>query len=169
MGEIIVGMTIMCVTSLFFAFVFGFFAYLRYLKHKETLALAEKGLIQPEPVASGNTWDTGLARWAILLIALGAALCIGLYPIGWIAMPGALPLNFGPWMIVGLLPLFFGIGLLMIHLLPTLQVLVRQDLSLRRDLPTTPARREQIDEAGASVTPVTPASPVTTVLEERKE
>lgn len=92
---------------------FGFFAYLRYLRYRETLALAEKGLVRPRP---GNGRD--VLRWGIAITALGIALCIGLYPLGWsVATPGAYPLNFGPWMLLGLLPTFFGLALILIHVL----------------------------------------------------
>jgi hypothetical protein len=124
MTSFVIGIAIMCMTSLFFLFVFGFFAYLRYLKHKELMAFAEKGLLPPEPALRKGQENSGSLRQAIILIGVGAALCIGLYPIGWIAMPGQLPLNLGPWMVAGLIPLFFGLGLLLIHFLPTIQSLL---------------------------------------------
>jgi hypothetical protein len=41
---------------------------------------------------------------------------LGLYPFGWLAAPGEFPLNFGPWMLVGLIPTFFGLSLIVIYL-----------------------------------------------------
>jgi hypothetical protein len=93
------------------AIIFGFLAFIRYINYKETLALAEKGLSRPE----GKT-RTGLLRWGILITALGLALSLGLYPIGFSA--GAdYPLRLGPWMLGGFVPLFLGLGLVLLHFL----------------------------------------------------
>lgn len=123
MEEIFIFIIIVCGANLFFASILGFFGFLRYLKHKETVALAENGILQsaPDPQPLSNPRRV---RWGIILMALGMALCIGLYPIGWIAMPGELPLNLGPWMLAGLVPFFFGMALLVIHYLPSLQSVV---------------------------------------------
>jgi len=91
--------------------VFGFFAFLRYMNYKEILALAEKGLTKPE-TKSGK----GLLRWGILVTALGFALTLGLYAIGF-ASADNYPLHLGPWMLGGFVPLFLGIGLILIHYL----------------------------------------------------
>jgi hypothetical protein len=108
---------IACGSTLFFGtlslIVFGFFAYLRHLRYKETIALAEKGLLRPERRANGK----GTLRWGIVITALGIALCLGLYPFGWLAAPGEFPLNFGPWMVFGLVPTFFGLALVLIYYL----------------------------------------------------
>lgn len=98
----------------FFILLFGFIILMRYLSYRETLALAEKGLVRPE-AARGN--GKGALRWGIAIASLGLALLIGLYPLGWVAGGGLYPLNFGPWMLAGLIPLFFGLGLVLIHVL----------------------------------------------------
>ena len=110
-----------CVGSLsFLVILLGFIAIMRYLSYRERLALAEKGLVHPEP-ARGNGKDT--LRWGIAITAVGLALCIGLYPLGYafdtprLGSSGTFPLHFGPWMLVGLLPTFFGIGLILIYVL----------------------------------------------------
>jgi hypothetical protein len=109
--------TIGFASTLFFgilaAIVFGFFAYLRYLRYKETLAFAEKGLLPPQHAANGK----GTLRWGIVITGLGMALCLGLYPLGWATSPGDFPLNFGPWMLIGLVPTFFGLSLVLVYLL----------------------------------------------------
>jgi hypothetical protein len=89
----------------------GFAAYLRNLRHKETIALAEKGLIET-PRRNGNGQD--MLRWGIIITALGTALCLGLYPLGFV-LGGNFPLNFGPWMLIGLIPTFFGLALILIN------------------------------------------------------
>ena len=91
--------------------IFGFLAFLRYMNYKETLALAEKGLTKPESKSNKN-----LLRWGIVIAALGFALSLGLYPIGFSAGENY-PLHLGPWMLGGFVPLFLGIGLVLLHYL----------------------------------------------------
>jgi len=93
------------------AILFGFLAFLRYLNYKETIAFAEKGLPRPEQKAS-----SGLLRWGILITALGIGLSLGLYPIGFSAGDNY-PLHLGPWMLGGFVPLFLGLGLILLHFL----------------------------------------------------
>ena len=91
--------------------IFGFLAFLRYMSYRETLALAEKGLTKPE-----TRTGKGFLRWGILITALGFALTIGLYLIGF-ASAENYPLHLGPWMLGGFVPLFLGISLILIHAL----------------------------------------------------
>ncbi len=91
--------------------IFGFLAFLRYMNYRETIALAEKGLTKPE-TKSGK----GLLRWGIVLTSLGFALSLGLYFIGFNS-PNDYPLHLGPWMLGGFVPLFLGIGLILLHYL----------------------------------------------------
>jgi len=102
-----------CAGSLaFIGLVFGFILVMRFLSYKETLALAEKGLVKP--VKSGN--GKGALIWGIIFSAVGVALMLGLWPLGFMFDPDW-PLGFGPWMLAGLLPLFFGLALILIHVL----------------------------------------------------
>ena len=91
--------------------IFGFLAFLRYMNYKETLALAEKGLMKPESKSNKN-----LLRWGIVITALGFALSLGLYFIGFDSANNY-PLHLGPWMLGGFVPLFLGIGLILVHYL----------------------------------------------------
>jgi Domain of unknown function (DUF6249) len=92
---------------------FGFFAFLRYLSYRETLALAEKGLVRPR---RGNGKDA--LRWGIAITMIGIALCVGLWPLGMRgSLLGEFPLGMGPWMLFGLVPTFFGLGLILIYVL----------------------------------------------------
>lgn len=93
------------------AIIFGFLAFLRYMNYRETIALAEKGLPRPERKIS-----SGLLRWGIVITALGIALSLGLYPIGFSAGDDY-PLRLGPWMLGGFVPLFLGLGLVLLHFL----------------------------------------------------
>jgi hypothetical protein len=94
-----------CLGSISFVLiVFGFFAFLRYMRHREILTLAEKGLVYPE---RRNGKDT--LRWGIVITAIGLALIVGIAPVAW----G----NFWPLLLIGLLPAFFGLGLVLIYVL----------------------------------------------------
>ncbi len=107
-------LTVAAITFLvFIVLLFGFIILMRYMSYRETMALAEKGLIHPEPRSNGKS----ALRWGIAIASLGLALSLGLYPLGWAAGGGIYPLNFGPWMLVGMIPLFFGLGLVLIHVL----------------------------------------------------
>lgn len=96
----------------FFTLLFGFIAYMRFLSYRETLALAEKGLLKP--VRNGN--GKGALVWGIIITAIGLALLLGLWPLNALLNTSA-PLGFGPWMLAGLLPVFFGLALILIHVL----------------------------------------------------
>ena len=93
------------------AIIFGFFAFLRYMSYRETIVLAEKGLNRSE----GKN-GKGLLRWGILITALGAVMTIGLFFLGSNAGT-TYPLDLGPWMLAGLVPLFLGLALMLIHYL----------------------------------------------------
>jgi uncharacterized protein DUF6249 len=87
------------------------FGFLRYMNYRETISLAEKGLTRPEPKT-----ESGLLRWGILITALGLALSLGLYPVGF-SSGYDYPLHLGPWMLGGFVPLFLGLGLILLHVL----------------------------------------------------
>jgi hypothetical protein len=91
--------------------IFGFLGFLRYMNYKETIALAEKGLTRPE-----KKTGKGLLRWGIVIAAIGLALTMGLYPLGFDSGE-RYPLHLGPWMLGGFVPFFLGIGLILIHVL----------------------------------------------------
>ena len=93
--------------------IFGFILTMRYLSYRETLALAEKGLVRPERTKNDSKLTL---RWGIVVAAIGLALCLGLWPLG-LSGVGAnqYPLGLGPWMLFGLIPLFFGLALILIH------------------------------------------------------
>lgn len=89
--------------------IFGFLAFLRYMNYKETITLAEKGLTRPE-----KKTGKGLLRWGIIVAAVGLSLTLGLYPLGFDSGQNY-PLHLGPWMLGGFVPLFLGLGLILIH------------------------------------------------------
>ncbi len=105
-----------CIGGLgFFFLLFAFIGLMRYLGYRETMALAEKGLVRPDKARGGNGKDT--LRWGIAITAIGMALCVGLYPIGFLGNGTRFPLGLGPWMLAGLIPTFFGLALVMIYVL----------------------------------------------------
>ncbi len=112
MDNIFVPLAFICMLGCAFFAFFGFFAFLRYMRYKETIILAEKGLVHP---GYGSSNGSGTLRWGLAITGLGLALCLGLYPIGFTSVvSGEFPLNFGPWMLAGLLPTFFGLSLIAI-------------------------------------------------------
>jgi hypothetical protein len=133
------------VILIFFSIPFAVFAFARYLRYKETIALAERGLLRPDRRRSGR--DT--LRWGIIITMVGLGLLCGLWPLGFmtssihIAGEGPatetadgegvineeptpnpaigesdvspLPFGIGPWMVLGSLPFFFGLSLIIIY------------------------------------------------------
>lgn len=81
----------------------AFAAFRRYLKHKEWMAMIEKGIVPPdwarEDVASQVFRHTQSSPIVVTLI--GVALTLGLLTIG-----------IGPWLIGGLVPTAIGCGML---------------------------------------------------------
>lgn len=98
----------------FLVLVFGFILLLRFMAYRETLALAEKGLVKPQ---QRNGSGKGALIWGIIITAVGLALILGLWPLGLGIGGSNYPLGFGPWMLVGLVPTFFGVALILIHVL----------------------------------------------------
>jgi hypothetical protein len=97
----------------FTALVFGFILLMRFLAYKETLELAEKGLVKPQRIGNGK----GALVWGIIIAAVGLALILGLWPLGFGFGGSNYPLGFGPWMLFGLVPTFFGVALILIYVL----------------------------------------------------
>jgi uncharacterized membrane protein len=111
----------MCVTpTVFLIVIFGTIIVMRWFKHREIMAMVEKGVL-PERYAeytsaSRGQRGRGTMGWGIALAALGLALMAGLWPLGFARMGGGpYPLHFGPWMLIGLVPLFIGVALLIIY------------------------------------------------------
>lgn len=103
--------------ALVFGIPFAFFAYVRYLRYKETIALAERGLLKPERVGNGNN----TLRWGIVILFLGLATLCGVLPLGLLANRGGIPtetpeiVGSAVLLLIGLLPIFFGLALITIH------------------------------------------------------
>jgi hypothetical protein len=65
----------------------------------------------------------GQLTWGLVLVGVGVALTLALWPIGWIANSAAgesgvhFPLGLGPWMLAGFIPLFVGLALILSHII----------------------------------------------------
>jgi Domain of unknown function (DUF6249) len=103
----------------FFFLLFAFIVAMRYLNYRETMGLAEKGLVRPPRESSRprNGGSKAVLVWGIILASIGLALMLGLWPLGFTSIGRGFPLGFGPWMLFALLPLFFGLGLVLIYVL----------------------------------------------------
>jgi hypothetical protein len=108
MSDIIPCMAILA----FFVPLFALIVIMRYISYRETLALAEKGLARPQKRSDGKD----ALRWGIAITAVGVALCLGLWPLGFLA-GNTFPLGLGPWMLFGFVPVFFGLALILIFVL----------------------------------------------------
>jgi uncharacterized protein DUF6249 len=89
----------------------GFIVLLRYIEHRERMALIARGIdpYRLRPQRRG----VGVLRAGLITAMVGLALTIGLYPLGFM-LPSSLtetPLHFGPWLLPGLIPLGVGSAL----------------------------------------------------------
>lgn len=95
--------------SFIFLIIFGFFAFMRYLRYKETIALAERGLLRPSrrQRSSGRT----MFKWGVLITCVGIGLFCSLTPMSILAESPE-PAVVG--IIIGILPASFGVGLILV-------------------------------------------------------
>ncbi len=105
------------------AIFFGFIVLLRYLHHKERMALITQG-IHP---ATRRTEDPQrqirsrrMLRAGLIITMVGLSLTVGLYPVGFFlpaTIAAATPFHLGPWLLPGLIPLGVGIALIVSYYL----------------------------------------------------
>jgi len=88
------------------AIFFGFVILLRYLHHRERMALIIKG-IHPNGIRSedprGLKRSRRMLRAGLIIAMVGLALTVGLYPIGFL-LPTTFtttPFHLGPWLLPG--------------------------------------------------------------------
>jgi hypothetical protein len=85
----------------------GFIVLLRYIEHRERMALISRG-IDPNRLRRQRR-GVGVLRAGLITAMVGLALTIGLYPLGFmVPFISETPLHFGPWLLPGLIPL--GVG-----------------------------------------------------------
>src|SRR5438874_12855953 len=83
----------------------GFIVLLRYLEHRERMALIARG-IDPNALRRQRR-GVGVLRAGLIIVMIGLALTIGLYPLGFM-LPSSItqaPSYLGPWLLPGLFPL----------------------------------------------------------------
>ncbi len=91
------------------AIFFGFIIFLRYIQHRERMALITHG-INPDSRQKQRR-NRGILRAGLITMMVGLSLTVGLYPIGFL-LPSSFtstPFHLGPWLLPGLIP--FGVGL----------------------------------------------------------
>ncbi|HLX56668.1 MAG TPA: DUF6249 domain-containing protein [Ktedonobacteraceae bacterium] len=99
------------------AIFLGFIAILRYIDHRERMALIARGM-DPNRLRPRRR-GTGVLRAGLIVAMVGLALTIGLYPLGYMLPPivTATPLHVGPWLLPGLIPLGVGSALVISYYL----------------------------------------------------
>ncbi len=114
---LLIPLAAICLPIVGLAIILGFVLALRYLRLRETAMLLDRGMA-PEAIAQQRAQrpSRGALFSGIIVSMVGLALSVALYPIGLIS-GSRYPLGLGPWMIVGLLPLFIGVALLLWHFL----------------------------------------------------
>ncbi len=89
----------------------GFIVLLRYIDHRERMALISRGF-HPNQVR-GQRRGAGVLRAGLITFMVGLALTMGLYPIGFLIPPSyTIPFRAGPWLLPGLIPLGVGVALI---------------------------------------------------------
>ncbi|TMC23922.1 MAG: hypothetical protein E6J34_01375 [Chloroflexi bacterium] len=100
------------VVAIFFVFI----VLLRYLHHKERMALITHGM-HPD-VARKQRRSRGILRAGLITGMVGLALTVGLYPVGFfLPFSPAAPFHLGPWLLPGLIPLGVGLALIISYYL----------------------------------------------------
>jgi hypothetical protein len=99
------------------AIFFGFIVLLRYIQHRERMALIARGF-DPNTLRQERR-GIGVLRAGLITGMVGLALTLGLYPIGFMLPPSftAAPFHFGPWLLPGLIPLGVGAALVISYYL----------------------------------------------------
>ena len=94
----------------------GFIVMLRYLDHRERMAMIARGL---DPRLRRQRKGIGVLRAGLIITMVGLALTIGLYPLGFMLPPAftSTPFHVGPWLLPGLIPLGVGSALIISHYL----------------------------------------------------
>lgn len=97
----------------------GFIVLLRYIDHRERMALIRQGIDPNRPRQKRR--GAGVLRAGLIILMVGIALTVGLYPIGSMTnLPAGLyliPFNVGPWLLPGLIPLGVGCALIISYYL----------------------------------------------------
>ncbi|GAC1455587.1 MAG: hypothetical protein PVS3B3_39100 [Ktedonobacteraceae bacterium] len=105
------------------AIFFGFIVLLRYLHHKERMALITQGIhpaTQRNEDPQRQIRSRRMLRAGLIIAMVGLSLTVGLYPVGFFlpaTIAAATPFHLGPWLLPGLIPLGVGIALIVSYYL----------------------------------------------------
>ena len=103
------------------AIFFGFIVLLRYLHHKERMALITQGIhptTQRHEDPQRMIRSRRMLRAGLIIAMVGLALTVGLYPVAFFLPPTiTAPFHLGPWLLPGLIPLGVGIALIVSYYL----------------------------------------------------
>ncbi|GAC1406330.1 MAG: hypothetical protein NVSMB49_25880 [Ktedonobacteraceae bacterium] len=105
------------------AIFFGFIVLLRYLHHRERMALITQGIHPTAPHGEDpqrQIRSRRMLRAGLIIAMVGISLTVGLYPIGFFlpaTIAAATPFHLGPWLLPGLIPLGVGIALIVSYYL----------------------------------------------------
>ena len=127
--------------------ILGFIILNRYISYKERVALAQLGFSLEDLDRAANAKRHGSrgVLWGGVITAMsGLALLLGLATLG-----------VGAWLLGGLLPLFVGLGMVLIYFAPSGRI-PSSDEGLKVD--TEEPREEGIGQEGDDATPETPFS-----------
>jgi hypothetical protein len=96
------------------AIFFGFIVLLRFLQHRENMAMISSGMRPNTTLMKRQRRSRGMLRAGLIIAMVGLTLTIGLYPLGYIPTPvfAQFPWHLGPWLLPGLIPLGVGVALI---------------------------------------------------------
>ncbi len=123
------------------AIFFGFIVLLRYIEHRERMAMISHGLDLDS--LQRRRKSRRVLRAGLIITMVGLALTFGLYPLGFM-LPSSFtsaPLHIGPWLLPGLIPLGVGLALIISYYLE--QESQQPDPAAKK---STPAAEEQAEK-----------------------
>jgi hypothetical protein len=129
------------------AIFFGFVVLLRYLQHRENMAMIHLGMRPSTTLMNRQRRSRGMLRAGLIIAMVGFTLTIGLYPLGYIPTPAfaQFPWHIGPWLLPGLIPLGVGVALITSYYLER-DTLVNEP-EQQSPLPPSPSRvKEAIED-----------------------
>ena len=99
----------------FFALLLGFLLLIRYFNYREKTSSAQQDIAaekKPRRNAGLLIWG-----WLVTILSLLAVLSFWAFGAFFLGEGVNYPLGMGPWMLLGLVPLFFGLCLLLLYVL----------------------------------------------------
>ncbi|GHO43673.1 DUF6249 domain-containing protein [Ktedonospora formicarum] len=102
---------VLCGWLIALAIFFGFIVLVRYLQHKERMAMIARGF-NPDSIPKRRR-SRGILRAGLITAMVGFTLTAGLYPLGFLLPQlSSAPFHLGPWLLPGLIPCGVGLALI---------------------------------------------------------